>query len=299
MKVIKIIIFTLTMLSFSEIYAQQSVKDTIANKSDSLAIVKDTLCYKLNFNPGDTLYYHVMSYDSITIEGDKPLLKNRFERIRIVCDSVVDNKFYLSQVLIQFLSYESKGAIKKVERKNTPWINRKVWFVIDSLGNRYKAGYQDTMTAALAPGGAFQPFLIFPFQKHCKQKGKTWMAESLDELVENGMPTPLIKQSSLFRAVGQIDTLDEHCNRMEYIKTGQGSYKLLSKKDTIRISSIVTGFGVLDISREKFIPVHYLATSEIKLTISVGNKEPQTGTHNIFTRFTLEQYISAQKKSEE
>lgn len=263
----------------------------IAGQSDSSNIQENNLvCYKLNFRTGDTLIYHVVSFDSVVIDYAEPLLKNRHERVRFICDSIKNQRFYLSATLLHYLCFERSGETQNVERTESPWIGRKVWFAIDSVGNRYALGYDDSTKAALSPGGAFQPQLFFPFQETCKQIDKTWFVESLDELVENGFPLPLVKQSSLFRAGGVLDTLEEHCNRFHYIKTGQGSYKVVSETDTFRVTNIITGYGVYDISSTKNIPVHYFATVEQKLTISAGDEEPKPGMHYIGTYYTLESY---------
>ena len=161
---------------------------------------------------------------------------------------------------------------------------------MDSLGNRLALGYDDSTIAALTPGGAFQPHLIFPFQKECKKVDETWLAASLDELAENGFPPALVNQTSLFRALPDIDTLDFYCNRLNYIKTAQGSYKIQTDNDTMRVTNIITGYGVMDINSEFHIPVHYQSTVEQKLTISIGNEEPKPGWHYIASFFTLEYY---------
>ncbi|MFC2131487.1 hypothetical protein ACFLSQ_08630 [Bacteroidota bacterium] len=287
-----IVLFLLPFLFYTALTQDLQIDST-------LTALPDTVCYKLKFNAGDTLTYRIVSYDSVAIDYGKPLLKTRFERVMFVCDSVVDNKFFMSRTLMQYIAYESSGDIRNVERTENPWVGRTVWFVIDSVGNRYALGYDDSTKAALSPGGAFQPHLLFPFQNSCMEVDKTWMSESLDELVENGLPLPLIKQSSLFRALPAIDTLDEHCNRLSYIKTAQGSYQVKSGPDTIRVTNIITGYGVLDISSDKHIPVHYLATVEQKMTISIGNNEPKPGWHYIASYYTLDNYKPGKKPKPE
>ena len=89
--------------------------------SDSAKIAEnDTVCYKLNFNPGDTLVYNIVSHDSIIIDYSDPLLKIRLEKIRITCDSVINNKFYLTQELIDYISRESTKDTANVERREKP-----------------------------------------------------------------------------------------------------------------------------------------------------------------------------------
>lgn len=280
------IVFAFFPLLIASVFAQEAPIDT-------LSVKPDTVCYKLKFSPGDTLVYNVVSFDSIIVNYGDPLIKQRFETIRFICDSTQNGKFFLSSSLIKFKGLERNKDTDNVERSESPWLGRKVWFSIDSTGNRYSLGYDDSTKAALCPGGAFQPHLFFPFQQSCKQVDKTWIVESLDELVENGLPLPLVRQSSLFRAVPSIDTLNEHCNRFNYIKTAQGSYKVLTIEDTMRITNIITGYGVLDISADKNIPVHYYATVEQKITITIGSKEPMPGWHYIASFYTLLDYKHA------
>ncbi|ROL61209.1 hypothetical protein D9V86_07025 [Bacteroidetes/Chlorobi group bacterium ChocPot_Mid] len=266
-----------------------------SKQTDNDVSKTDTICYKFKFNQYDTLVYHIASHDSIIIDYGEPLVKTRFEKVMFICDSIKNNRFYLSATLIDFLSFESSGEIKNVERKDNPWIGRKVWFAIDSVGNRYALGYEDSSKAGLSPGGAFQPHLFFTLKESCKAEDKSWYVETLDELVENGLPVPLMKQSSLFRSHPSLDTLEEHCNRLSYIKTAQGSYKVESETDTFRVTNIVAGYGVMDISANKWIPVHYFATIEQKLTITTNDEEPKPGIHYLATNYTLESFKEGKK----
>jgi hypothetical protein len=292
LKISKNIIIALSILFLSNIaYANHDISNT------AIATKNDTICYKYHFNPGDTLIYNVVSYDSVIIDYSDPLLKTRFEKILIICDSVKNDKYFLSQQLIDFISYESTKDTQKVKRTENPWIGRKVWFGIDSLGNRFALGYDDSTKAALTPGGAFQPHLIFPLQQSCKKIDETWIAGSLDELVENGFPLPLVNQTSLFRALEPVDTLNRSCNRLSYIKTAQGSYNLKSEQDTIRVTNIITGYGIMDFCTQLHIPVHYHTTIEQKLTITVADKQPQQGWHYIASFFTLESYKQAKQQN--
>lgn len=281
------IVFALIPLIFASIIAQEQANDTLSIKSD-------TVCYKIKFNTGDTLIYNVISFDSVVINYGDPLIKQRIEQIRYICDSIQNGKYFLNSTLIGYKCIERNKDTDNVERNESPWMGRKVWFSLDSVGNRYSLGYDDSTKAALCPGGAFQPQLFFPFGgESCRPVDKTWIVESLDELVENGLPLPLVRQSSLLRAVASVDTLNEHCNRFNYIKTAQGSYKLLTAEDTMRVTNIITGYGVLDISTDKNIPVHYYATEEQKLSISIGSKEPMPGWHYIASFYTLVDYKHA------
>ncbi len=294
-KTILTITLAAALLAFRAAFGFQVESDSL--KADSTAVAtNDTICYELDFAVGDTLYYRVESRDSVLIGRDEPLTKKRYERIRIVCDSIKNGRFFLSQTLTQFMAYESKGDVKDVKREESPWVGRTVWYEIDSLGNRYNYGYDDSLTSALTPGGAFQPAIIFPFKRDCRAKNKTWIVETLDELPENGLPVPLMNQSSLFRAISYVDTLDERCARFQYIKTGQGSYKVVANKDTIKATCRVNGFGRYDISVEKKVPLAYYATIEQKLRLFVGEKQTKVGWHYLNSEYVLDRYLPAIKK---
>ena len=257
---------------------------------DTLIVNNNPLILHYNFVPKDTLIYRIVSFDSIIVDYGNALLKNRFEKIRIICDSIGSNdNYYLRQKFTDFFSYESSGDSKGVEHNTTSWLGREVWFEVDSLGNRFNWGYlNDTSLAALCPGGAFQPHLIFPIQKSTIEKKKSWLVSSLDALPENGNPAVALKQNSLFRAMGIVDTLNDVSSRIEYVKTGQGSYKVADESDSIKVTSIINGYGVLDISMTKHIPLHYTATIEEKLTMTFKNNITKQATHLTNSFFTLE-----------
>lgn len=279
-----IIIKGLIFLIFFVIYINSTFCD-----EDLLLIRKpNTICYKLKFEQYDTLIYLIESNDSIIINYEAPLTKIRKEKLEIVCDSVSPiGSFILKLKLIDFHSFESKGNEKNKERKTTPWLNRVSIIEIDSLGNRIANTIEDTTTAGLCPGGAFQPYLLFPFYESCKNIGESWIVEATDVLVENGIPVPVLKYSSFFRAKGIIDTLGEKCNRFEYIKTGQGSYELVMSGDTFLVTNVVNGYGKYDISNINLVPLHYFATIEQKLTLNLPNGSKMPGLHFISSDFTL------------
>lgn len=257
---------------------------------DDLLLINqpDTICYKLRFEQYDTLVYLIESKDSIIINYETPLTKIRKEKLEIICDSVSpQGTFILKLKLIDFHSFESKGNERNKERKTSSWLNRMSIIEIDSLGNRIRNTIEDTTRAGLCPGGAFQPYLLFPFSESCKNIGESWIVESTDVLVENGIPVPVLKYSSFFRAKGIIDTLGEKCSRFEYIKTGQGSYELVMSRDTFFVTNVVNGYGKYDISNLNLVPLHYFATIEQKLTLNLPNGSKMPGLHFISSDFTL------------
>ena len=88
-------LFTLFTFTFLALSSQNKPLDESLVTGEGKS-VKDTLCHKYNFSVGDTLEYRIESGDSIVVNWDSPLTKERFERIRIVCESV-DKKTFLSE----------------------------------------------------------------------------------------------------------------------------------------------------------------------------------------------------------
>ena len=285
----RLLIF-LILLNFTTLFSQET--------DSSIISIPDTICYKYHFNVGDSLFYSAVSHDSIIINYGSPLIKSRFEEILITCDSIKNDLFYLTQQLISYKSFEGNEDTTNVERNSSPWLNRKAWFALDSLGYRKSVGFDDSLSASLTPGGAFQPPLIIPLGYACTEINKTWFVESLDELVENGLglTIPLIQQASLFRALEPIDTLGFNCIRAEFIKTGQGSYSAVSSNETYKVTNKIAGAGVLDLDPITRIPVHLLQTSEIKMQIEFNGSEPIPGIQYILTNYTLNK-ISKKKKT--
>ena len=272
---------------------QDTSSPKIAPSDTSELMKKDTICFKLNFNPGDSLLYKVFSDDSIVIDFGTPLMKKRIETILVTCDSVKEGRFFLSQKLFAYEARESHGSEPMVETFDSPWIGRIAWFEIDSVGNRYSYGEDDETTQAMCPGSAFQPHLFFTFGESCKAIEESWIVSTTDNLPANGVPEPIVRQSSLFRAKEKKDTLGYKCNRMEYIKTAQGSMALVTERDSIRVTSILTSYGSMFLGTEYFVPVFYFSTLEEKLTLNFKGGIIKPGSHNISTYYNLVSYKPA------
>ena len=287
MKIRNILVIIAFLLAWGQLSAFQ-----IVLQQDSLAPKKpDTVCFKYKFNIGDKLIFLAMSHDSITINYGKPLLRSRQEVIEITCDSIgKTGNFFLKQKLVAYKAFESSGSEKNVERTTSTWLNREIMYEVDSVGNRYSFRFDDSLKAGMCPGGAFNPYLLFPFKVDCKAIDESWNVSSMDILPENGNPLPLLRQSSLFRARKPIDTLGYFCKRIEYIKTAQGSYELPVDKKKITVNSIVNGYGTLDISDSLLIPVHMYSTSEEKLYLIFDDDNQQNGWHFINTDWVLKDY---------
>lgn len=297
----KLFFFLLISISIvTEVYSFQDVK--IVPPNDSIPDrKKDTVCYKYSFQRGDTITYSLTSSDSIAINYGAPLTKIRNELFELVCDSLSQRgTFFITLELLDYVGYENYGVNKNVEVRENPWKNRKVQLEIDSLGQRLSWEISDSINPAISAGGAFQSYLLFWLKEPCKAIEETWMTSSTDELAENGFPIPLLKQSTLYQMKSPIDTLNDSCVNIEFIKTGQGSITLNEPNGINKMNSIINSFGKIYISRTRNLPVYFFNTIEQKLTIIGSEGEEQKGWHYITSHFTLKQikhYIPKIEKS--
>lgn len=258
----------------------------------------DSVCYFYKFLKGDSLLYRVVSQDSILFPPQDAVVKERVEIYMVICDSIGANgHYFISQTLVDFASKESAGKLRDQVRLESTWLNRKVWFEIDSLGNRYNYGATDTLKADVSPGGAFQPNLFFPIKESCKHFGESWIVNTIDDLPENCIPPPIRTQMSLFRSLKDLDTLGKQCNQLQYTLTGQGSVEIpYTTGQMLRTNSVIAQFGVLTILKEDKVPFHFFATAEIKLTVKLPNGKELNGKQFISSNFKLVEFHSSRFK---
>lgn len=253
---------------------------------------KDTLEFRYHFLPSDTMIYTAVGFDSIMIDWGKTLLRTRFETYRLVCDSVKEGRYYLSQTLIDFTAKESTAEKENVERKESNWLNRTVWFEVDSVGRRYTLGADNDSLAGQSIGGAFNPRLIFSFGSSSKAIDESWQEKETVDWIENGIPVPLVRESKLFLLKGIVDTLGYSTTEMTYISTGQGSIKLPIMDKLLSITNIMTGSGELYISNRYNIPVIVFTTYEQKLTIHKPDGTKTPGMHYSNVVYYLDKFMS-------
>lgn len=251
--------------------------------------VDSLFCPLYTFRLNDTLVYLVHSYDSIVVDFGKPLLKVRNEVYRIICDSILDgSKYRLRYQLLEFRGIDLEDT-NRIEYDESEWINRKVWLIVDTTGERYGFAIDDSVISGKAPGGFFQPHLFFKFFDGCKKKNETWLIRTTDDLPENGIPVSTLHHTMLFKMIGEKDTLGEQNIRMEFIRTGQGRLKLNNPFLSMELIGLLNSFGVLDISKVKRIPTHLFTTVEQKLTLNSDEKISHI-LHYISTNYTLIEY---------
>lgn len=286
---ILLVVFAFAMLYLAE--SQIAKRDSVFDPISQMKIPVDTTDITYHFEAGDTLIYRAEAHDSIVRGFDPALLRIRYEKWRLVCDSVSkEGHFHLTQELLDFLGKESQGKIEDVRRDHSPWINRKAHLVIDSTGNRIASYPDDSTVAATGPGSVFNPPLIEPLKIKTARTYQSWsLLKQLMDLNENAVPAPLIRQTCLFKNKPHKDTLGFDCYRLEFIKTGQGSFELDAKGVYVDVTSILTGFNDYFFSVEHHVPIFLNAKIEqkVKMVNGKGN-EPVPGWHFIDVDYILE-----------
>lgn len=256
--------------------------------------IKDTVCYKYSFVPGDTLYFQASGLDSIVIDTDPALTKIRHERLKIWCDSIISDTAY--HISIQMLEGKSREKVLDndtiVERYEHPWINKTVSIVIDSNGKRLDYKFGHIKDAIIAPGSAFQPLLLIMLGVGgCHKEGSTWLIKDTYGMPENGTPMPIIAQSSLMRAEKSLDTLGRFCKSVRFTSTGQGIYKVENETDYVNIISRKNYAGYLRLDAALNLPVNLWCSSQDVLTIKNRNEFESRGWIYTQIEFTLEKMI--------
>ena len=185
-----------------------------AQQFSDLVNAKDSSRYVYTFIKGDTLLYEAVSRDSILVDKQPPLLRDRKERFLLSCDSVdAKGRMYLSQRLIDITSSEYAGISQLIDRKTHEWKNIKISFIIDSTGKRHGFSAEDSAKARLSPGSAFQPLMFQYLGQGYHLINSGWIAEDTVDAPEFGIPAPMIRYLSSMRARPIIDTLDFACSQ--------------------------------------------------------------------------------------
>lgn len=285
-----IIYLLLTYISCQFIFANNTAAIDVS-KDETL----DSLSFKYHFEPGDSLYYSVFSRDSVIINYDDPLLRLRRENILITCDSInKSGNFCLTQVLLKVKSIESYRDEQNIKHEGSMWANKPVYIEIDSLGNRIKVFNQDTNHAITAPGGVFKPtFLIALGKNGVNKKGinESWLLSSTDELVENGYPIPVFKNTTLLRLMGMSDTMGYNMMKFTFARSGQASHEVVTKQYSVKTSGVINSGGEFYIDTTFWLPIVFMHTLEQKLTLYYPDDKDQPGRHFIYSTFICDKIV--------
>lgn len=282
------------LILFININAQDSIQDSILGSDTEK---KDTICFKYDFYPGDTLEYRLEAHDSIIVDWDTAIVKARYEKVRIVCEDFnkKTSTYLLSQETYDYIAYESKGDLRDIERVNHPWINRKVYFEIDSLGNRLEYYSDDSTKVSTNPGSYFQPFLIVPITESCKEIDESWINyRDTTFVIENGVPAPLFLLTDLFRNKGYKDTLDRITKHLSFVRTSKGIVSPENKN--VIVNSRINSDNQLLLDSALNIPVYYYANQEQKFGVIMPNDNRKNGTHFNHSFYTLDRFVPSSKR---
>ncbi len=286
---ILLVLFTLAFSSFA--MAQVAKRDSVFDQMSQTRIPVDTTDIRYNFVPGDTLIYRAEAHDSIVRGFDPALLRIRYEKWMITCDSVdKSGNFHLTQMLLDYVAMESQGDVENVKRESSAWINRKAFLVIDSTGKRIASYPDDSTKAATAPGSVFNPPLIESMKIKTARTNQGWNAmKQLVDWNENSVPAPLVRQTCLYKMKPAKDTLGFDCYRVEFIKTGQGSFELDADGVYIDLTTVLTGFNDYFFSLKYRVPIFVNAKLEQKVRLINGkDSDIVPGWHFIEVDYILE-----------
>ena len=263
----------------------------------------DTFTFKYNFRVGDTLVYIVGSRDSIVIDYGPPLLRIRYEKIMLTCDSITqEGHFVIKQQLVDFKSRESYMKEQNVERNTTPWLNTTVYIEIDSMGIRYKQYNKDPLMLSIKPGEAFQPFILLQLNvkdsTNIKCTGESWMLVDSNYIFENGNPPPAFRYTMYYRMIGMVDTLDlGKLLKTTFSMTSQSSHIVNTEEINMLTTAISNAGGEILWDTMNWIPMYYVHTMEQRLTIKNNtDKYEEPGYHYIYSTFILDKFVRGRDK---
>ena len=268
-----------------------------AQQFPDLVQASDSARYVYSFMKGDTLLYEAISRDSILIDRQPPLLRDRKERFLLSCDSVdAKGRMHLSQRLIDISSSEYSGISQIIDRTSHEWKNKKVSFIIDSTGKRFGFSAEDSSRAMLSPGSAFQPLMFQYLGTGYHLINSGWIAEDTVDVPEFGIPAPMIRYLSSMRARPIIDTLDFACSQFESTISAQGTYLTKTQSgQMLRTNAVIAGYARMAISEKLHIPIHFFGTNENKNTMLIETskgKAEQKVRHYVTTNITLQKMVS-------
>ncbi len=245
-------------------------------------------CIRYRFEAGDSVVYNLEAIDTIQFIDAPWLIKHREETWAIVCDFTDQlGRMYLRTMLLSAHAQEQQEGDSSVHsHKGSAWIRRMNFLVLDSNGRRIMARQADTIHAALCPGGAFSPPLLLDlFDTSCHSRAREgWNIDSEDSLVENGFPSPRIRQYFNCKIVDTtIDNIP--CASIQFGQTSQASHTLLTKNIGVYTRCVMNGWGSTVISRVDGKPLVMHCSQDIKLWVKT-EKDEQRGEQHSHTTYT-------------
>lgn len=256
-------------------YAQQDIESYEIERDKELSL--DTICFKYQFFPKDTLIFKLEALDSISTLESEPFFRKRTEYIKVLVDSIDAKLNY--HLIIEPIEYRSKEWVlggDTIQRNKSNHIEKKSMIVIDSLGKRLMAKNLNTEFAITYPGGLFQPILFFNLQETCKKQMQSWLVRSSDTLVENAFPPAVINNTSLMKISNLEKSESDTTVLITFVRTGKGLYAILNNELDMELTSVTNSYGELTLSLSRNLPIKFTMTQEliIKLKVNEGVDKP-------------------------
>jgi hypothetical protein len=265
---------------------------------DEVKNLYHTECVSYKMASGDVATYSVVSSDSIIVVGEPALLRQRIEKHKIACDSVIDGIMYYTQSMTDYVSMESKEYIMDVKRTEHPWTEVSVQISIDSLGYRYSASTNRTSGRALqSPGGAFQPGLLPVLDYGCRHIGEKWTFKNKYDTPETSYPAARWDEHVFYAMLPPVDTLGTNAVKIELNRTAVNNLDVpINDKSVMQIVNSKNSFGFVYFDRDVPVPILQEITSENKMKIYGFNEKPTETHHYYDSKIILESYVQKGNK---
>lgn len=276
----------LLLIGVYSIYSQQDREPS--EFIDDAELSQDTICFKYQFFPKDTLIYKLEALDSISTLESEPFFRQRTEYIRIIVDSIDKlRNYHLKYEVLEYRSKEWVIGGDTIQRSKSNHIGKQSLIVIDSLGNRLLAKNLNTESALTNPGGLFQPILFFTLSETCKKQMQSWLVRTSDTLVENAFPPAVLSSTSLMK-ISKIEKKETDTSILiTFVRTGKGLYAIMNNELDVELTSVTNSYGELTISINRFLPVKYYMTQELKVKLKVNEETEKPTWQNTLITYEL------------
>lgn len=279
-----------TLLTLSLLIAVASValqaQMQIRPGGKPIILGKDTICFRYRFAPSDTLYVRIKSRDSIVMPGYDPIEKERTEGIRIVCDSVRQETYWLSMKIMKYNERQISGKDSS-SRTVHPWMQRTMRLHIDSLGRRLHASVDDSSRALASPGGMFQALRLPIIDTSCRRQNQSWLSSDTIMVPENGNPAPEVQQRVLWRVGDLLDTLGRSAAWLQYTLTGLAGVDVPDTSVNVTTVGMVAEYGRLVIDSRLGVPLSSKVWQEVRFMLQSGASRSTSGKHLVVSTFSL------------
>ncbi len=259
---------------------------TLGFAQESPIQVQDSICFRYQLRPGDSLVYYVIGSDSVLAPEHPPLQQRWFFRLVVVCDSVDDQGFFHFRQWIDSVHkerwYEGQASAVVIDTAS-PWERIVVHFEMNREGWITDYRYSDTTRRMTAPGGMFLPRLWRAGAYGCWKSYQSWTTDRLIELVpENAFPPPARKYRTVFTARYRKDSASIPIAKCTFASVIKQQSMVPAGKLTALMEATINEYGFLIQDTRWGVPRHLYATAQAEFTLWFSKQKKLTGTH--FTR---------------